>query len=149
MSRAQAAFARLVYWPRGSVAAPNREIPHSVARVLHEDKHSRTELRRSLGQNRREPAIHRLCSFVGKPEKNDARAIQHSEREYLAEIQIECENDTVLGACAIHDVLIRRALHVQVPDVNCIVPELAQEVDCLRRNPRVGEEPRYLAVGIG
>jgi hypothetical protein len=108
---------------------------------LNEDQHIRLEFAATLIENCRETTIDGFGSFIREPEEDDARLVEDAERESVAEVEIDCQDDTRICAGTINQFRIRGTLQPQRADVNRFVAKLRQELNGLGRDPGVGQEP--------
>ena len=91
--------------------------------------------------------IHGVGAFIGESKDDDARLVQDAEREDLAEVEIERQNDAGIRTGAINELGISGTLQPQRPDVNRFVAKLFEELngcgrDAALRQKRTGQARR-------
>jgi hypothetical protein len=107
-----------------SIRPPNRQFPNAIPRVFNQYQRARFKNHGTLRENCAEPLIYRGRSFVSEAEDDHARFVEHAECEYLAEVEIECEDDARIRTGALDDVEVWRSLHAERSDVHRFVTEL-------------------------
>ena len=82
------------------------------------------QLRESLGDHCCQALIDGLSPLVREPEDDDARFVQDAERENVAEVEIEGDEDAGILASAIDEFGIGGSLQAQRSNVHGVVTKL-------------------------
>jgi hypothetical protein len=107
--------------PRFTLRTANWELPDAIARVFDKNQRTGFEFLESLGNYSREALIHRVGPFVGEPKDDDARLVQHSKGEDVAEVEVEGQKDTGVLASAINEIGIRSPFQTQRSNVHRVM----------------------------
>ena len=60
-----------------------------------------------------------------KPEDDDAGQAVTSCREEVAEIEVKGQDDSILPACQLQDLIVRKPLQAFLPEMNRLVSDLS------------------------
>jgi hypothetical protein len=77
---------------------------------------------------------------VPQPEQNDRHGLTCRKSHDLSEVQIECDDDAILTRRLAENLTVRQALEAEVPQMDRVVPFLAQAPGDPHVNALIDEE---------
>jgi len=85
--------------------------------------------------------VHGVGTFISQSKDDDAWFVHYATRKKLAEVEVECQNNSGIRAGAFDEIGISGALESQSSDVNRIVAKLLQELNGPGRDTTIRQKP--------
>jgi hypothetical protein len=95
----------------------------------------------TLGENDNQTLVNRIGAFIGESKNDDARLVEDTKGENVAEVEIEGHEDAAVCARPPDQLGVWSALEPETPDMHHLVTELIEELDGLRRDSSVCQKP--------
>lgn len=110
------------------------ESSYPIPLFLDDHKRTRREHVAAFAKNDRKPSVHGCGSLVIQPKKDDTRIGKQSQRQQVAEVEVEGEHHAALDTGLVEYVAILRALEPLLAEMHDLVPALSE--------PRYGSQSR-------
>jgi hypothetical protein len=108
--------------------------------IVHDDDRPIHQCRCGARQNGLEPRDDVVGPCVSKPKDHDAHVGSGAQREELAEVQVEREENPPFDSRLGEDIWIGQALQVLLPEMYGVVPGRTQPFNHPKAHPHVGQE---------